>query len=568
MEVTERRGPSEPHPPRLALLFEGPRQPFVVPLLRGQPMVVGRRAPADIVVDDASLSRLHARFLWQDDGVWLEDLGSTNGSTANDRPVTRALLVPGDTVKLGAVPVRVHALHAPAGSEPILQTEDFEEHLRQGIDEQPTRPVTLALVADAQRRPMDAWVPGFRIALGGDEHCGLHAAGLAVADLQRNDLKARLAVAVRRDDLRIGLVHYPTDADSADELIARAHRLLELATSSEPLVTPEHYPHDEGASQVVASPRMQQVHAQVARVASTRAPVLLIGETGVGKELVARAIHERSDRREGPMKALNCGAIPGTLQESLLFGHERGAFTGADKRTPGIFEQAQGGTVFLDEIGELPSQTQAALLRTLETGRVVRLGSTQETVVDVRIVSATHRNLDAMVQQGQFREDLLYRLNTVTIPVPPLRERTEEIQPLVQLFLRHASESGGTGRIVSDRAMRALESYSWPGNVRELRNVVERAVIMALRHEIDVGDLPPSVVGQPNVSSVPSEPSGVGSLRDQLKAFESRLIVEALASCAYNKTRAAEHLGIPVRTLSHKIQSLGLKAKITEHKGE
>ncbi|MEL7372792.1 MAG: sigma-54 factor interaction domain-containing protein, partial [Myxococcota bacterium] len=232
-----------------------------------------------------------------------------------------------------------------------------------------------------------------------------------------------------------------------------------LASPGAPPLTPQHYPHDSGASQVVASDNMREVYAQVGRVAGTRAPVLLIGETGVGKELVARALHQQSDRRAGPMKALNCGAIPGTLQESVLFGHERGAFTGADKRMPGIFEQADGGTVFLDEIGELPADTQAALLRTLETGRVLRLGSTQEIDVDVRIVSATHRDLAAMVGEGKFRQDLLYRLNTVVLSVPPLRARTADVRPLVDLFLKNTAGAGGKGRYFSERALVLLERY-------------------------------------------------------------------------------------------------------------
>ena len=531
-------------------------------------MVVGRRAPADIIVDDASLSRLHAKFVWEDDGVWLEDLGSTNGSTANDKKVSKALLVPGDTVKLGAVPVRVHALHAPAPAEPILQNDEFEDRLRARVEAQPAQPVVLALAMDGQRQPIDAWVAALRTALLGEEDLGFYTAGgLAIAGVDRADLEARLAIAVRRDDLRIGLASYPADADSVDELFARVHRLLDLTTAGEPLLTPQHYPHEQSATHVVASASMRGVYAQVDRVAATRAPVLLVGETGVGKELVAREIHERSDRRGGPMKALNCGAIPSTLQESLLFGHERGAFTGADKRMPGIFEQAEGGTVFLDEIGELPAETQAALLRTLETGRVVRLGSTEEIVVDVRIISATHRDLEGMTQEGRFRQDLLYRLNTVMIGVPPLRERAEEIRPLVALFLRKAASSGGRGTRFSERALAAFEKYRWPGNVRELRNVVDRAVIMALRDEIDIGELPAPIVHGPGPADSVRQPTGQGTLRDQLKAFESQLILDALAQCGNNKTRAAEYLGIPVRTLSHKIQALGLKAKLATSKG-
>ncbi|MEO1334296.1 MAG: FHA domain-containing protein, partial [Myxococcota bacterium] len=186
MEVTERRGPSERAPPRLALLFEGPGQPFVVPLLRGQPMTVGRKPPADVVVDDASLSRLHARFTWQEDGVWLEDLDSTNGSTANQKRVAHALLVPGDTATLGAVPVRIHALNAPPPAAPIQTSDAFEENLRARIDERPTESLVVALVADGAGRPLETWGPLLRAALVGDESLGFYASGgLAIAGTNR-----------------------------------------------------------------------------------------------------------------------------------------------------------------------------------------------------------------------------------------------------------------------------------------------------------------------------------------------------------------------------------------------
>jgi DNA-binding NtrC family response regulator len=304
---------------------------------------------------------------------------------------------------------------------------------------------------------------------------------------------------------------------------------------------------------------MRALHATVERVARTKLPVLILGETGAGKEHVAHALHARSPRASGPFKAVNCAALPATLLESTLFGHEKGAFTGATERASGLFEQADGGTVFLDEIGELPLAAQAALLRVLEAKKLVRVGGTKELEVDVRVVAATHRDLEAMVEAGTFRADLLYRLDALTLEVPALRERVEDVVPLARAFLSRARAQWETSAIdFDDAALDALCAHDWPGNVRQLKNVVERAAAMALGARITLADLPPDLAraARPETTVVRAEEAR--SLADRVEAFERQILGEVLEQTGGNQSEAARVLRIPRRTLAHKAKRLGL----------
>jgi len=286
-------------------------------------------------------------------------------------------------------------------------------------------------------------------------------------------------------------------------------------------------------------------------VAPTRSSVLIQGESGTGKELVARALHELSGRK-GDFVAIHCAAIPETLFESELFGHEKGAFTGAVEQHKGFFEKADGGTIFLDEIGEVPLPVQVKLLRVLETRSFERVGGTQNISVDVRIVSATNRNLEEMVASGAFREDLYYRLNVVKILIPPLRERTSDIPILVRGFLTQlAAENGKENMTISEPAMAALCAARWPGNIRELRNCVENMVVLCRSGEIDLENVPVNI----------RESSTPGITRDILSApscdleHNERILIErALNECGGNRSRAAEKLGISRRTLHRKLK--------------
>ena len=309
----------------------------------------------------------------------------------------------------------------------------------------------------------------------------------------------------------------------------------------------------------------------IAKLAPKRLSVLITGETGAGKEALVRALHSQSGRT-GDLKTVNCAAIPRALGEAMLFGHERGAFTGADQRSRGLFEEAHRGTLFLDEIGELSLDTQAILLRVLQAKRVARLGSSIELDVDVRIAAATHQDLERRVREGLFREDLFYRINTVTLHVPSLRERREEIEPLAMHFMvQAAAEQESCVRNVGPEAMERLREYHWPGNVRELRGAIERAVAFCDQTVIGVEDLPPMLSQHPaNKSTAWPQPTGQGgaavidepargSFRERVRAFEVSLIETAMRRAGGNVTKCAELLRIPVRTLTHKLRAYGLR---------
>jgi DNA-binding NtrC family response regulator len=329
----------------------------------------------------------------------------------------------------------------------------------------------------------------------------------------------------------------------------------------------------EGArrgSLIGESAAVQRVRAMIEKVAETDATVLVRGESGTGKELVARELHERStQRRRGAFVAVNCAALPSELIESELFGHEKGAFTGAANRRRGKFEQADGGTLFLDEIGDMSANVQAKLLRALEERRVERLGGSDSIPVNVRIVSATHRPLEQDIAAGSFRADLFYRLQVVTIEIPPLRERREDIPVLAKSFALQAAERYGLpARSLSPSALRRLVEYDWPGNVRELRNAVERAMIMAEGAEVAARDLPggtaeagagagrePSTgVAEEGALSVPF----TSDFREDRREFERRYIARCLEEAAGNVTCTAALLGMHRQSLQHKLRELGL----------
>lgn len=417
---------------RLSLLLYHEGAPRVLQLVRNIPLVVGRKPPSDVVIEDAELSRQHARFVWEGSGVRVQDMGSTNGTFSGGERIDDVVLAVGDEVLLGSVTACVHAPTAAASMAP------------------------------------------------------------------------------------------PSDV-------------------------------------VISSPAMQELHGEAMRVAGADVSVLLTGETGVGKDVLARLMHKASSRSEQPMLAINCGAVTSSLIQSQLFGHERGAFTGADRRVAGIFEQADGGTVFLDEVGELPMEAQVSLLRVLETGTFTRVGSQQELSVDVRVLSATSRDLGEMCQNGLFRTDLLYRLNTVHFAIPPLRTRREEIPVLAMHFLTLAQKKHKTSITgFSSEAIQALGQAAWPGNIRELRNVVERAAIMTRGTEIELQDIAGSLRDAPAVSTPPLLDSDL-KLKDQVRRYEAELILEALREANWNQTEAARRLEIPIRTLAHKIQKFDLK---------
>ncbi|HSF07341.1 MAG TPA: sigma-54 dependent transcriptional regulator [Methylomirabilota bacterium] len=299
------------------------------------------------------------------------------------------------------------------------------------------------------------------------------------------------------------------------------------------------------------SAAFRRVITLVEQVADSTATVLIQGESGTGKELVARAVHECSPRRNGPFVAVNCAALPETLLESELFGYERGAFTGAAGRKEGRFEMADGGTLFLDEVADLSLVTQPKILRVLQEGEFERLGGTRTIRVDVRVVAATNQDLPQMVREKRFREDLYYRLNVITVNVPTLRERPEDIGLLASHFLRvYAAKNNRRLEGFTDEALRRLEGYSWPGNVRQLENVIERTVVLARDRLIDARDLPEEVGG---IKSPPRD-AILSLIGTPLAEIEQRLLDETLRITDGNKTQAAKLLGIDVRTVARKLE--------------
>jgi len=318
------------------------------------------------------------------------------------------------------------------------------------------------------------------------------------------------------------------------------------------------------------APRMQQLRNTITKVARSQAPVYISGESGVGKELVARSIHELGSRASGPFIPVNCGAIPTELMESELFGHKKGSFTGANADKEGLFQAANGGTLFLDEVAELPLHMQVKLLRVIQEKTVRAVGAANEVPIDVRILSATHKNLAKLVDEGRFRHDLYYRINVIELPVPPLRERSEDIPVIAGAILKRLGEEWGEAAPpLADSALQALANYAFPGNVRELENILERAVALCEGSSIEARDLQLPETNKPSGnrsdSSAPNANMGTAlaahnsALPDALEKIERDTIQKALEACRYNKTKTAAHLGITFRALRYKLKKLEME---------
>lgn len=568
-----------------------------VPLQQGQSVVIGTMPPADVCVRDASLSRQHVAIELVDDEIWVTDLDSTNGTMMEGERITRARVWPGTELTFGAVMASVHA----AGPT---------EHRRLGLDSHDRflvdleaelsrariyrRAVSLLVLrGDSEGGgTLSHWFPEVRQHLRQFDRVALYS-GDTLEILLPELSEEAIAEFVDRllqgeTPLLCGISHFPRNAASAEELLAvaleaarrtdAAHRVRTAPAIDQAEVSLIVEP-DEGDT-VIRSAAMRSVFDTARRLAPSAIPVLITGGTGTGKELVARTIAQWGPRKGHPLICVNCAGIPSQLVEATLFGHERGAFTGASQRTKGVFESADGGTVFLDEIGELPPQAQAAMLRVLEDKRFCRVGSTREIEVDVRVIAATNRDLEAMCEAGDFRWDLLYRLNAMTLHVPPLRERVEEIAPLIRRFVQQSAEDDNRpGMTIDEAAVALLERYSWPGNVRELRNAVERAVVITRGHEIGIEDLPQNVRAL-SPSSPPELPRDTFSdgedewdegegydLRGEVERYEGQLILDALRKVRWDRVAAAETLNLPLRTLARKMASHGIR-KVSYERGE
>ncbi len=359
--------------------------------------------------------------------------------------------------------------------------------------------------------------------------------------------------------MRLGAHDFLTKPVDLDVLELRIRRLLEKRLLAREVreLRERLRGRFEVADLVAESPAMQEVLSVAHRVAPTDSTVLLTGESGTGKERIAELLHARSPRHDRPFLRVNCAAVPESLLEPELFGHVKGSFTGAHQDRVGRFEEAEGGTILLDEVGEIAPGTQAKLLRALEQREVVRVGENRPRRVDVRILAATNRDLEAEVREGRFRNDLYYRVQVLTIHIPPLRERVPDIVALVpRLLERYSKEIGVPPRAISREAHDALLRYAWPGNVRELMNVLQRAVILS-RGELRLTDLPEAVrhAGEPGGAAGP----GPGSLPEIVERIERRAIADALREEAGVKARAARRLGLPERVLRYKMRKYGIE---------
>jgi DNA-binding NtrC family response regulator len=372
-------------------------------------------------------------------------------------------------------------------------------------------------------------------------------------------MTAHGTIEVAVDAMKAGAADFLLKPFSLDHMMTVVHKALEVrGLRDENRKLKEELGRRYEFDNIVGrSPQMQEIFAALMRVAPTRATVLLTGESGVGKDLIARAIHFHSPRRDRPLVKINCSALPENLMESELFGYEKGAFTGAATTKPGKFEQADTGTVFLDEIGDVPQAIQVKLLRVLQEREFERLGSNKTRQLDIRMIAATNQDLRAALEQGTFREDLYYRLNVVALEIPPLRSRKPDIPYLANHFLKKLAPDTGTKvELITPAAMEKLLEYPWPGNVRELENVIERSLVMAPGTSLDAGDIKLDALrGRPAVTGELSLPEGLS-----LDQYEQELIRQALKRAEGNKSQAARLLGLTRNALRYRLTQMGLES--------
>ncbi|MBZ5592695.1 MAG: sigma-54 dependent transcriptional regulator [Acidobacteriia bacterium] len=375
--------------------------------------------------------------------------------------------------------------------------------------------------------------------------------------------QASIEMAVRAT--RLGAVDFLEKPLSTEKLLLTVDNVLKLRRLEE---ENRQLRQRVGKHEIIwKSEAMQRVMAQVERVAASETRVCILGETGTGKELIARTVHARSPRAAGSFVTLNCAAVPAELIESELFGHEKGAFTGAASRHVGKFEQAQHGTLFLDEIGDMPPVMQTKLLRVLEESEIERVGGDRPVTVNVRVVVATHRNLEDLVKRGVFRQDLYHRIFVFPIALPPLRERLEDIPVLVEHFARQiADQNGWKTQSFMPEALAALKRYSWPGNVRELRNIVERLLLLS-GDQVDAATVEATLPKQPSAAGASQSVPATGSLSERVDGFEREVLLAELKRHSYRMTETAKALGLERSHLYKKCQALGIDLQAVK-KGE
>jgi transcriptional regulator with GAF, ATPase, and Fis domain len=557
----------------LLVIVHGSMTTYPLPV-SGQ-MTIGRGNDANVRIEDRSISRRHL-ILHTGAELAVEDAGSANGSSVAGerlRPGERRRISVGETIDIGAATVVVLAARHRLSARPrrLLTHDSFETRIEDECAAALVshRPFCVACLSVGGTLPPEEVRTVLAEVLGADHPVAVYGPNeyeallLGMTPEAAAELCARVEarLAEKRGRLRYGIAAFPRDARTPEALLDRARQ---------PLRTGHTRPGTRAI--IVSDPAMIQLHQLAKRVATGKIGVLLLGETGSGKEIFAEVIHRYSPRHAKPLLRLNCAAFAETLLESELFGYEKGAFTGAMQAKPGLLESADGGTVFLDEIGEMPLALQAKLLRVIQERQVLRVGGLKPRPIDVRFIAATNRDLDSEVARGTFRQDLFYRLNGIALVIPPLRERPSEIAALAELFVqRAAQELGRRAPRLSAEAVGLLRGYVWPGNIRELQNVIERAVLLSgdeaeiTRAHLPVekllsgGFAPPAPPPPPAVSPMPvptptPTPASIPGASDDERAR----IVAALERFAGNQTYAARELGIARSTLVVKMTAYNL----------
>ncbi|HEU0037149.1 MAG TPA: sigma 54-interacting transcriptional regulator [Kofleriaceae bacterium] len=543
---------------------------------RSGAIVIGRASEVELQLNHASVSRRHATIRIDDDAMRIADLGSHNGTRVNGELVQESrALASGDVASVGDVVLVVHVSDPQVASRATYAETGWRRRLAEELERATTFHRSLAVIAVFGITPaaVSAMSGALRlIDVVGEGTDGQALLLLPEVDRDQARTLARAALDAVVDELpavRAGLAMCPTDACDPDTILLAARKAARRAGAGQCAEAAEAATTIELGSRrvLVIDPAMSRVYALLERLASSQLPVLITGETGVGKENAAYAVHHGS-KRTGAFIAVNCAAIgPESLVESELFGHDKGAFTGASAAKAGLFENAVGGTVFLDEVGELPLSIQAKLLRALETRKITRLGESRERPIDVRLVAATNRALEAEVKAGRFRQDLLFRLAGATVVLPPLRDRRCEIAVLARSFLDDACARAGRPRMtITDEAMQVLLTYDWPGNVRELKNAMEYVSAAAPDERVEPYDLPERLGGAtphaPVAAAVEPTPKldavGFRPIAEELKDLERRRMAEALVAAGGVKTRAAQLIEMPIRTFTLKLKQYKL----------
>jgi DNA-binding NtrC family response regulator len=534
-------------------------------------VTIGRAPECEVRLTDAACSRRHARLHIDDGALTLEDLGSHNGTRVNGERVSgRYALTSDDVISIGPIKLVIHAQHR-ARRAVLLEPAALRGRLVQEVERAASyeRPLCVAVIAVERtaRAIASAVTDTLRVV---DVIGVLDERHLVVLMPELGPEAARAAGerwlgAVDRNGVSVGLATCPADACTSEALVAAARAAATRGGGVHDAAECVEQLQLAGMTALVADAAMIQIYDLLRRLAPSDLSVLISGETGVGKENVAHALHQWSARAAGPFVPINCASLPETLVESELFGYERGAFTGAATAKVGHLEAASGGTVFFDEIGELPLAAQAKLLRALESRRVLRVGGRKEEAIDVRVVAATNRKLETEVHEGRFREDLFFRLGGAKVVIPPLRERPRELAILARLFLERACAA--TDRVspeLSSATLAALARHRWPGNVRELKNEMEYVAATATELVVEPWHLSERIAATvPGPTVMPRAPRPDGDLKfrpinDELRDLERRRMREALVAAGGVQKRAAELIGMPLRTFTLKYKQYGL----------